>query len=339
MLVLGLIVLALGGQGVAAASPAQGNLSKQLGAVKDNTLFQSTSGSLSNGAAPHIWVGRNSSGNIRRGVLAFDVSGNIPAGASIQSATLTLNLSRAGTTPKPTQGITVHRLLANWGEGASNSGSGGGGAQAEAGDATWIHTFFGTSTWSNSGGDFISSPSATTLVGGEGFHSWTSEQMARDVQSWLDAPAGNFGWLLRGIESARSARRFDSRENGALYLRPVLLVEYSLPPSTVQFSSASYSVTENGGSATITITRTGSSSGLVSVDYAAGDGTAELDADYGTASGKITFGDGDLGDKTFVVPIVDNGFLRVRRDRDTYPEQPFGRGRVGRSSHRCVDYR
>ena len=315
-LALGLIALAVGGQGVDAANSSQGTLSQQLSPLKDNTLFESSSGNLSNGAGPHIWVGRTgiSGGEkLQRGVLAFDISGNIPPGASIQSATLTLNLSKAGS-GKPTQAVTVHRLLADWGEGGSNSGSGGGGASAQAGDATWIHTFFSTSTWSNPGGDFVSSPSATMPVGGEngeGFYSWGSTtQMVADIQSWLDAPATNLGWLLRGVESVRSARRFDSKENVDPNVRPVLLVEYTTPePSAIQFSAPSHTVSEGAGSATITVTRGGNTSGDVSVGYATEGGTATPDKDYKGVSGMLTFADSDTGDKTITLPIIDDGFF------------------------------
>ena len=159
----------------------------------------------------------------------------------------------------------------------------------------------------------MSTPSATTSVGGEdgeGLYSWTSQAMARDVQSWLDEPGGNFGWLLKGVESDRSARRFDSKENSTPSNRPVLQLEYTTPePSLIQFGAASYEVSEGGGSATLTVTRGGSSSGEVSVDYAAAGGTAFPDKDYEAVSGKLTFADGDTGDKTVTVPIVDDGFF------------------------------
>ena len=193
---------------------------------KDNNLFQE-SGNLSNGVGPHFFVGRTGvagMNKVRRGILAFAITSNIPPGASIQSVTLTLNLSRAGT-DKPTQVVTLHKLLADWGEAGSNSGSGGMGSPAQRGDATWTHTFFDTGTWSNPGGDFVPA-SAATPVGGEGSYSWSSGQMALDVQSWLDAPATNSGWLLKGDESAKSARRFDSKDNGDPAVRPVLHVVY-----------------------------------------------------------------------------------------------------------------
>ncbi len=52
------------------------------------------------------------------------------------------------------------------------------------------------------------------------------------------------------------------------------------PPGTLQLSAATYSVAENGGSATITVTRTGGSAGAVGVTLATSNGTATAPADY-----------------------------------------------------------
>jgi hypothetical protein len=40
--------------------------------------------------------------------------------------------------------------------------------------------------------------------------------MVADVQSWLNSPGSNFGWLVLGDESvAGSAKRFDTRESAS----------------------------------------------------------------------------------------------------------------------------
>jgi hypothetical protein len=54
-----------------------------------------------------------------------------------------------------------------------------------------------------------------------------------EVQSFLDSPSGNFGWLLRSQSEATSAtaRQFGSRENAASANRPALVVAYDLPPT------------------------------------------------------------------------------------------------------------
>jgi len=76
--------------------------------------------------------------------------------------------------------------------------------------------------------------------------------------------------------------------------------------STVQFSSANYSVNENGGTATITVTRSGSTATTSSVNYATSNGTALSGQDYTAASGPISFGVGETS-KTFNVTIADDG--------------------------------
>ncbi|MHC4447231.1 MAG: DNRLRE domain-containing protein [Planctomycetota bacterium] len=207
-----------------------------IGASKDNTLFEDATGSLSNGAGPHLYVGKTgnfASFRLRRGLIAFDVAGSVPAGSTIQSVTLTLHLSQAAP-GSGNQTVSLHRVLADWGEGASNAETPGGmGATALPGDATWLHTFFDTSLWSTAGGDFTLTVSASATVGVmTAFYTWGSTpQMEADVQSALDNPASNFGWLIRGNEvDGGTAKRFDTRENATPSFRPMLEIEFDPPP-------------------------------------------------------------------------------------------------------------
>jgi hypothetical protein len=196
-------------------------------AGKDNTLYESSTGALSNGAGEYFFAGRSGSGDRRRGLLFFDIAGNVPAGATINSATLRLNMSR---TTSGSQLVGLHRVLSDWGEGASKAvGEEGGGANATTGDATWQHRFFNTSIWTTLGGDFTATASASREVSAVGVYTWGSTpQMVNDVQNWLDSPSSNFGWLLLGNESAAlTAKRFDSRENTNPALRPLLIVNYT----------------------------------------------------------------------------------------------------------------
>ena len=207
-----------------------------LTAVRDNTLYEVTApaAALSNGAGTRIFAGRTGQGtnSIRRALVAFDPSGAaIPSGALIVSAELTLqmNMSIAGA-----EDVSIHRVLANWGEGASVAGMGqGGGAPAQTNDATWFHTFFDSSLWALPGGDFSAPPSATQSVDGNGSYTWGSTaQMVADVQSWVDNPSTNFGWMLVGNESSQpSAKSFDSRESGS---GPVLVVTFNAPVPTTK---------------------------------------------------------------------------------------------------------
>ena len=207
---------------------------QDFSASKDNTLYEDATGSLSNGIGENFFAGQNGLGLIRRGLIAFDVGGAIPPGSTINSVTLSLHVSRVAP-GSPPQNFGLHAAMSDWGEGSSNSQAmgGGRGAPAQAGDATWIHTFFNSSLWDNVGGDFAAVASAVVNVAGNATYTWNSTpQLVADVQRWLDDPAANFGWLVRGNESVVfSARRFDSRENANAAFRPRLTVDFT-PPIT-----------------------------------------------------------------------------------------------------------
>ena len=199
-----------------------------LSPSKDNTLFENAGGTVSNGAGLYMFAGRTNEATnfLRRALVHFDVSG-IPAGSTIESVELTMRMSRA---ISGAHDIVLHRVNSDWGEGTSNApGQEGAGAPATSGDATWIHTFSPSSQWATPGGDFESSPSATTSVAGVGNYTWAStSELVADVQAWLDNPSSNFGWIVIGAEAvATSAKRFDTRESTS---PPQLTVQF-MPPN------------------------------------------------------------------------------------------------------------
>lgn len=229
--------LLLAAAGLLLAAPAFADV-VQFGASKDNTIYQNTDNS--NGAGDHIFAGRAAALNpnpVRRALLAFDLT-SIPAGSTINSVTLRLRLSRASSS---TLRLTsLHRVLADWGEGTSDAGAGGvgigegDGVPATANDATWNNRFHPATAWTTLGGDFEATPSASLNVGAiNNFYTFGSTAgMVADVQLWLDNPAQSFGWIVRGVEtSAATAKRFDSRTFVTEANRPLLTVDYT-PPAT-----------------------------------------------------------------------------------------------------------
>jgi hypothetical protein len=220
----GMLITALGCAGVSSASAAI----IVINPSKDNTIYEydPLEGDHSNGAGLHFFAGENAMGELRRGVLAFDVAGTIPAGSTITAVSLTMNMSM---TPTGARTVELHKLLADWGEGTSHAPMGeGDGAPATPNDATWRHRFFDTIFWTNEGGDFSATVSASQSVGGIGQYTWNSAQMVADVQSWLDNPASNFGWLVVGDETASAtAKRFDTRESAS---PPMLTIQYTPGP-------------------------------------------------------------------------------------------------------------
>ena len=78
----------------------------------------------------------------------------------------------------------------------------------------------------------VSFPTLPLLsVVGIGFYSWPSTQaMIGDVQTWVDNPGSNYGWILVGFEDAAStAKRFESRENAIAANRPKLTIKFTPP--------------------------------------------------------------------------------------------------------------
>jgi len=75
---------------------------------------------------------------------------------------------------------------------------------------------------------------------------------------------------------------------------------------SVQLESATYSVLEDVGNATITLFRSGGSKGTLTVNYSTANVTATAGSDYSAVSGVLVFADGELN-KTIVIPIVDDG--------------------------------
>ena len=215
-----------------APTPA-GAVTINLNPTKDNTLYQyvATDGDRSNGVGSHLFAGGTDNGLLRRGVMAFDIAGNIPAGSTINSVSLRMNMSRTRSDTARTIGL--YKLLTDWGEGTSNAEfEEGAGAPATTNDATWRHRFFSTSFWATQGGDFSTTLSASTSVGAIGFYTWSSPQLTADVQSWLGTPASNFGWIIVGVEgSSETAKRFDTRESAN---PPVLTIDYTPPAGAPQ---------------------------------------------------------------------------------------------------------
>jgi len=215
-------------------------------AAHDNTIFYSSQ-SNSLGAGQAIFVGNNGQNAPRRGLISFDIAGNIPAGATINNVQLKLFLNQVpgGVPPSPT--ISLYRLANDWGEGiAGNSTTGangvGQGVAAGDGDATWNARHFSDAIpilWTTPGGDFAATSSASAAIIGATLntpYTWGSTPaLVADVQSFLNDPTNNLGWLLKANDEtiAFSVRGFWSRESartGQGSFSPQLLVTYTPVP-------------------------------------------------------------------------------------------------------------
>ncbi len=216
---------------LATAAPAA---TVTLTAAKDAAIYSDIYTGNANGAGIYVHVGTNSEGNYRRGLMQFDLS-SIPAGSTITAVTLTLWVDTMGNSG-PSEAIELHKLTQSWNEGSTNptGGGGGHGAPATTGDVTWIYRNFTSQAWTNQGGTFSGTVSASTVVtSASGTKTWSTAGMVTDVQAWLTTPSTNFGWLLKGNEGTdQTARRISSRQNPTVSERPTLSVTYTPPPTT-----------------------------------------------------------------------------------------------------------
>jgi hypothetical protein len=113
------------------------------------------------------------------------------------------------------------------------------------------------------------------------------------------ASAGDLTSKLYSINLSTGAATLVGTIGGSELIRGITL----LPAGQVEFSSATYGVDEDAGTATITVNRINGSDGAIAVDFVTSNGTATAPDDYTTTSGTLTFADDEIS-KTFSVPII-----------------------------------
>jgi len=151
-------------------------------------------------------------------VMTFDLAG-IPAGSTIVSATLRLNLIESDTHAEPTYTVTVHRIINKKPVIVLATG----------------FTYDGVNPWTpstccNAGVPLaqadISAPVDTKAIDKAlGFKTW---EVGSLVQGWLNSPATNFGLLVNSDPSKPfgNYRFFSSSEDPLAGNRPSLTVVY-----------------------------------------------------------------------------------------------------------------
>jgi hypothetical protein len=203
----------------------------------DTTLFESSPND-NMGAWTHVAAGTTGSAGDRtrnRGLIKFDVAGQIPKSAVIQKAVLTLKVTgipgSMGGGGSVSSNFELRRVASSWGEGDK---LGDRGFPADPGEATWNCRFAPAQRWSTPGAaapaDFSNVVSASQFIAGNGAYIFDSTPaLVADVQAWLNSPETNFGWILmsQAESTAKTARKFASREdtNNA----PILSIEYTAP--------------------------------------------------------------------------------------------------------------
>lgn len=169
-----------------------------------------------------------------RGLIRFNLAGQIPANAVITSVKFNVSV-----TLKPPGGpgsvFQLHRVLRPWGEGNK---TGNLGAAAGAGEATWKSPDNSNLNWggASNADDAVTTPSSEAAIDAVARYSFQSTPaLIADVQGWLANPAANYGWLLMSAAESvpQTARRFGSREAGSSS-RPNLEITYTEAPSEIR---------------------------------------------------------------------------------------------------------
>ncbi len=211
---------------LSSGSAAQTTVS--LTADRDNTLYDTPTGNLSNGVGSRMFVGQTGNGRVVRGILHFDLSG-VPQDAVVTDARLEMRVVTASLTANGSTPHSLFRVSQDWGEGTTAAASGQGGGGASTTDSvTWIHTFFPGGMWANPGGDFSATASDTQPAPTFGDVVFQSAGLTADVQSFVSDAAMNFGWVLKADAKNAGARVYATRE-GATTSRPTLVVTYESP--------------------------------------------------------------------------------------------------------------
>ena len=273
--------------------PSTPPIAATLTAIDDSYLRQDAA-TTNYGSVTTFEAGRKSN-RTRRAVMKFDLS-SIPAGAILESATLTLTKTGGDAN---TLTFSTHEVTQAW---------------VEA-NTTWNNRQTGTAWAPSVGGTFkATAVSTTTIPATNGAYNWNLLSL---VQAWFNGTSVNNGVLIKQAnESAVDKKHvFGSSENGTAANRPKLTITYKLLGACTAVPNqnplaASDTVTFTSGSSvkinvkTNDIDPNGNALTVSSVVGSPSSGTAVLNGDQ-----TITYtpAAGFTGRATFNYKVCDNG--------------------------------
>ncbi|MEM7030454.1 MAG: DNRLRE domain-containing protein [Chloroflexota bacterium] len=224
---------------------------KVISATRDAFIIEASPNN-NTGRDDQMWAGGGGAQSMRRrGLVYFDVAAHIPSGMTILTVTVHFEVVGGPSGGGVDSSFRLNRLTKDWQEGNK---SGQHGDSASTGAVTWSAAQHNVVSWTLAGGDFVSTPSAETPVSGLGLYTWQSTPaLVSDVQSWLDTPTTNYGWILRSDNefTNQTVRRFGTHDGK----RPAkITVDYAPPQAVLNLTkTASHDIAKPGDVITYTI--------------------------------------------------------------------------------------
>lgn len=186
-------------------------------------------------------------------LVRFDLTGAVPAGATVSSATLYLQVASA----KANHTGEIHYLTTAWTEG-TNSSTG----------ATWSDpNGTGTAgTWA--AGNFSSSDYNAAIIGSINTSTTGGKtlNLTNTVRDWVNGTYSNNGLVIIGRDTNNDEAQYYSSEEGTATRRPSLTINWNIPPSNpVGVSSivAGPSLVQDGDTVTVKMTLTNTSGAAI----------------------------------------------------------------------------
>ncbi len=195
--------------------------------IADAMLLPAAFTNTNRGSQPEMYLGDAGTGGSASTKPIFQFSlANIPAGQTIVSATLRLDLT--GTTQLSATG---HRVLVSWleGDGATGLNSGTFGVTWDRRDKAGS-----LANWNGPGATGVGTDRAAssfTLNAGDVTSGIALKDVTSDVQGWYSGSFSNFGWLLDTPFASGQFTRYLARENPGSASDPQLIITYIPEPS------------------------------------------------------------------------------------------------------------
>lgn len=98
-------------------------------------------------------------------------------------------------------------------------------------------------------------------------------------------------------------RTLDATEISSLYSAGTAVVT---PEGTLSLTSITTSILENAASVSLVVQRTIGSEGIATIRYSTSNGSATAGSDFVTANGTLSWADGEAGNKTITIPLLDD---------------------------------